>query len=156
MAKHRKRRRSPRRKQRSLTGQQLKALELFGLHKGNVSQVARAMGRDHKTVEQHLEAAFSKLGTSAEVYLSKYKTRDLSHGPDGQVRHSDLKVKPLSQPTFFSSGRKEEDSADVDPHEAMATTERLRQQVRAEAGRPLTDGELEVAVRAKLDAGGRK
>jgi hypothetical protein len=84
----RRKRRPQRRKPKPLTGQQTKALHLFGEHKGNVAAVARAMKVDHSTAQQHIDAGFTKLGTSQSEYLKRTKTRNLAHDNRGQVTHA--------------------------------------------------------------------
>jgi hypothetical protein len=51
----------------SLTPKQRKALEVVGECKGNISEAARRLDRDRKTVKQHYEAGMRKLGQSGDI-----------------------------------------------------------------------------------------
>ena len=81
--------RKPRKRRRSLVGKPLtpkqrEAVEVVGRCKGNISEAARVMQRDAKTVRQHYEAGMAKLG-EAITKPKAPKTRRLSHDRRGQA-----------------------------------------------------------------------
>lgn len=67
---------------RRLTVKQTEVMHVVGECKGNVSEAARQLGRDRKTVKQQYVAACKKLGaTSGE----RAKVKSLPHDRRGQV-----------------------------------------------------------------------
>jgi predicted DNA-binding protein (UPF0251 family) len=79
----RKRRRRANRKQVPLTGKQLEAVELVGVHKGNFAAAARAAGKSRQALQSLYEKAMKKMGRSASVL--KAKTQRLPEDRRGQV-----------------------------------------------------------------------
>jgi DNA-binding CsgD family transcriptional regulator len=69
--KHKRRKRKTGAPAKPLTARQTEAMHLFGEHKGNIAAVAKAMGVDRKTAEQHIQAAHAKLGTQATKTLTR-------------------------------------------------------------------------------------
>ena len=76
-----KRRRRPPLQPKRLTAKQIEASKLHGECKGNIAEVARRMGKDRSTAEQHIVAAFTKLGKSVPT---KPKTTKLKTDRRGQ------------------------------------------------------------------------
>ena len=73
-------------KARALISKQMEALKLHGECEGNIAEVARRMAIDRKTAEQHINAAFGKLGKSA---IKPGKTKSLPTGRRGETNLSD-------------------------------------------------------------------
>ncbi len=68
-----------------LTARQVEVMQIVGEHKGNISEAARCMGLDRKTVSEHFNAACKKLGKKA---MSKPRTRSLPQDNRGQANVS--------------------------------------------------------------------
>ncbi len=66
-----------------LTARQTEAMQLHGECEGNIAEVARRMGVVRKTAEQHVNAAFTKLGKS--VPKTKARTSSLTTDKRGQT-----------------------------------------------------------------------
>ncbi len=79
--KQRRRRRSTQ-QPKKLTPKQTEALKLHGDCNGNIAEVARRIGKDRKTAEQHVNAAFTKLGQNVPT---KAKTTSLKTDRRGQA-----------------------------------------------------------------------
>ena len=77
-----KRRRRSTLQPKQLTAKQTEAIKLHGDCQGNIAEVARRMGKDRKTAEQHVKTAFTKLGKSVPT---KAKTTALKTDRRGQA-----------------------------------------------------------------------
>ena len=66
--------------------QQLEAVQLFGDCEGNIAETGRRIGVDRKTVEQHITAAFEKMGKSVPNIA---RTKRLQKDNRGQEHLSD-------------------------------------------------------------------
>ncbi|MEW6358495.1 MAG: hypothetical protein AB1696_19330 [Planctomycetota bacterium] len=58
-------------KTRPLTDKQTEAMQIVGECKGSIAAAAKRLGRDHKTVRQHYDAALKKMGKKAVNHLIK-------------------------------------------------------------------------------------
>jgi len=74
--KRRRRKRQTPDKVRPLTPRQVEVMQIVGECKGNLSQAARRMGLDRKTVEQHWDAASKKLGKQAMKVYTGHLPKD--------------------------------------------------------------------------------
>jgi predicted DNA-binding protein (UPF0251 family) len=81
------RRPSKTRKPRPLTTNQVEAIQIVGECKGNVSQAAKRLRKDRKTVDEQYRAGLKKLGKS--VVRSRDKTRLLPRDRRGQENLSE-------------------------------------------------------------------
>jgi hypothetical protein len=78
-------------KPRPVTPAQAEAVQIVGECKGNMSEAARRLGKDPKTVRQNYRAGLRNVGMSAAVLNQKPKTQNLPHDRRGQVIISDEK-----------------------------------------------------------------
>ena len=81
-SKLKRRRRKPNQTPKKLTTRQTEAMTLYGECQSNIAEIARRMGVDRKTAQQHVEAAFTKIGKSVPT---KAKTTSLKNDLRGQV-----------------------------------------------------------------------